>query len=41
MNKNQMNGNSSLKTGSDEDFELMGDMPREDPVIAEVKQKLF
>jgi hypothetical protein len=29
MNKNQMNG-------SDEEFELMGDMPREDPVIAKV-----
>jgi hypothetical protein len=30
MNKNQINR-------SDEDFELMGDMPKEDPVIAEVK----
>ena len=29
MNKNQMNG-------SDEEFEIMGDMPREDPVIAKV-----
>ncbi len=33
-----MNGYSPLKTGSDDDFELMGDMPKEDPVIAEVKK---
>ncbi len=37
MAKSQINDYSSLKTGSDEDFELMGDMPKEDPVIAEVK----
>jgi hypothetical protein len=37
MDKIQLNGHSSLQNGSDEDFELMGDMPREDPVIIEVK----
>jgi hypothetical protein len=37
MTKNQINDYSSSKTGSEEDFELMGDMPKEDPVIAEVK----
>jgi hypothetical protein len=37
MDKQQTNGHSSLQAGSDEDFELMGDMPKEDPVIIEVK----
>jgi len=38
MNKNQINGHSSAKNSHDEDdFELMGDFPKEDPVIAEVK----
>lgn len=32
-----MNGHSLLQNGSDEDFELMGDLPKEDPVILEVK----
>lgn len=40
MNKSQINGQSSVKNGHDDDFELMGDHPKEDPVIAEVK-KLF
>ncbi|CAF2486213.1 unnamed protein product [Rotaria sp. Silwood2] len=35
MNNPQINGHSSLQNGSDEDFELMGDMPKEDPIIAE------
>ena len=37
MNNEQINGHSSLQNGSDEDFELMGDMPKEDPIIVEVK----
>ena len=37
MDKNQVNGHSPLQNGTDDDFELMGDMPREDPVIIEVK----
>ncbi len=40
MDKQQINGNSSLLNGSDEDFELMGDMPKEDPVIIEVKKNI-
>ncbi len=36
MDKHQINGHVSLPNGSDEDFELMGDMPKEDPVIIEV-----
>ena len=32
----QSNGHASLSTASDEDFELMGDLPKEDPVIVEV-----
>ncbi|CAF1063094.1 unnamed protein product [Rotaria sordida] len=35
MNNEQINGHSSLQNGSDEDFELMGDMPKEDPIIVE------
>jgi len=35
MDKQQINGNSSLQNGIDEDFELMGDMPKEDPIIIE------
>ncbi|UJR37042.1 hypothetical protein I4U23_029747 [Adineta vaga] len=35
MDKISMNGHSSLQNGSDEDFELMGDMPKEDPIIIE------
>jgi hypothetical protein len=38
MDKNQINTNSLLQNGSDEDFELMGDMPKEDPIIIEVKK---
>jgi len=30
-----INGHSSLQNGSDEDFELMNDMPKEDPIIIE------
>ncbi|CAF3450101.1 unnamed protein product [Rotaria sp. Silwood1] len=30
-----MNGHSSLHNGIDEDFELMGDMPKEDPIVVE------
>jgi hypothetical protein len=44
MDKHETNGHSLLQNGSDEDFELMGDMPREDPVIVEVrnlKQNIF
>ena len=37
MDKPQTNGHSLVQNGSDEEFELMGDMPREDPVILEVK----
>lgn len=37
MDKYQMNGHSSLQNGSDEDFELMVDIPREDLIIIEVK----
>jgi len=37
MDKQQINDYSSFQNGSDEDFELMGDMPKEDPVIIEVK----
>lgn len=34
-----MNGYTSIKTTGDvEDFEFMGDTPKEDPAIAEVKQ---
>jgi hypothetical protein len=40
MNKYDTNGHSSLQNGSDEDFELMGDMPREDPIVVEVKINL-
>ena len=36
MDKQKLNEHSSLHNGSDEDFELMGDMPREDPVVIEV-----
>ncbi|CAF0950055.1 unnamed protein product [Adineta ricciae] len=35
MDKPQTNGHSLLQNGSDEEFELMGDMPREDPVVLE------
>jgi hypothetical protein len=44
MDKHETNGHCLLQNGSDEDFELMGDMPREDPVIVEVrnlKQNIF
>jgi hypothetical protein len=41
MDKHEINGHSSLQNGSDEDFELMGDMPKEDPVIIEVKTDHF
>ena len=38
MNKDQLNGHSSLQQNiSDEDFELMCDMAKDDPVIVEVK----
>jgi len=37
MDKQQISGYSSFQNGSDEDFELMGDVPKEDPVIIEVK----
>ena len=37
MDNLQTNGHSSLQNGSDDEFELMGDMPREDPIIVEVK----
>jgi hypothetical protein len=37
MDKQQINDYSSFQNASDEDFELMGDMPKEDPVIIEVK----
>jgi hypothetical protein len=39
MDKYQANGHSSFQTGSDEDFELMTDIPRDDPVVIEVKIK--
>jgi len=35
MDKYVINGHSSLQNGSDEDFELMNDMPKEDPIIIE------
>ena len=38
MDKYQDDDHSLLQNGSDEDFELMGDMPREDPIIIEVKK---
>jgi len=34
-----MDKNSTLQNGSDEDFELMGDMPKEDPIIIERRRK--
>jgi hypothetical protein len=37
MDKHQINEYSSLENGGDEDFELMGDLPKEDPIIIEVK----
>ena len=37
MNKSLINGHTPLPTSSDEDFELMGDVPKEDPIITEVK----
>lgn len=36
MNHYERNGHSSVQNGSDEDFELMGDFPREDPLVLEV-----
>jgi hypothetical protein len=39
MDKYQTNDHSSFQTGSDEDFELMTDIPRDDPVVIEVKIK--
>lgn len=36
MAHSQVNGYASLSNGSDEDFELMGDLPKEDPIIVEV-----
>jgi hypothetical protein len=36
MDNDQINGHSSLQNGSDEDFEIMGDLPKEDPIILEV-----
>ncbi|CAF1247876.1 unnamed protein product [Rotaria magnacalcarata] len=35
MNDKQTNGHSSLQNGSDGEFELMNDLPKEDPVIIE------
>ena len=36
MAHSQVNGYASLSNASDEDFELMGDLPKEDPIIVEV-----
>ncbi len=37
MNDKQTNGHVSLQNGSDEDFEFMNELPKEDPVIIEVR----
>ena len=36
MDKSKTNGPGTLQNGSDEDFEFMTDIPKEDPVIIEV-----
>lgn len=36
MSYKHTNGHSSMQNESDEDFELMGDLPREDPLVLEV-----
>ncbi|CAF3501453.1 unnamed protein product [Rotaria socialis] len=35
MNDKQTNGHASLQNGSEEDFEFMNELPKEDPVIIE------
>jgi uncharacterized Zn finger protein (UPF0148 family) len=39
MDNDQINGHSSLQNGSDEDFEIMGDLPKEDPIILEHRRQ--
>lgn len=36
MNKNPTGNYSMAKTGTDDDFDMMGDSPSENPVLAEV-----
>ncbi len=37
MDKSQLNGYSSVYNGTDDDFEFMGDIPREDSAVIEVE----
>jgi len=37
MDKSQLNGYSSVYNGTDDDFEFMGDLPREDSAAIEVE----
>ena len=40
MDQSQVNGHASLLNEIDEEFEFMGDIPREDSVIVEVKWEM-
>lgn len=41
MDKSELNGYSSVHNGIDDDFELMGDIPREDSAVIEVDSNRF